>query len=300
VARRGWLIPLLIFAALAQPALGAPVPPPIVRIIAEAAKTKNPDTLNTTADLAKKAAPESAAEIDALVGRLKSEAAAATTARLASQGVFEGWTGEGELGGSLTAGTRAAKAFSAGVNLTKDGLKWRHKLTGAADYQSSDGVTSAERYRAAYEGNYKITPRAFVLGLVQWEQDRFAGFVRRFTESLGAGYALFDRSAFKWQISGGPALRQTRLVTHQSESDVSAHAETIATWTIDDSTSLSENAGLYIGGSDSTYSSTTALTTALMGNLSGRASFNVMTETNPPPGIANTNTITRFTLVYHF
>jgi putative salt-induced outer membrane protein len=281
-------------------AFADPVPEPIVRIITEAANTGSAATLQSTVDLAKSTNPRSVAEIDALVANLRSQADAARTARLSTQGFFEGWSGEGEVGASLTTGTSKNKTLALGVNFKKEGLDWRHKIIGIANYQRSDNVTTADRYLASYEGNYKFTPRLYAFGLLQWEQDRFAGYNSRYTEALGLGYTLFDTPEFDWVVSGGPALRQTKLITHTSQSDTSGRANTVFLWNISPTTVFSEDLGMYVGGKDNTYFSTTALTTKIMGNISARASFNVISESNPPPGIEKTSTITRFTLVYSF
>jgi len=281
-------------------AFADPVPEPIVRIITEAANTGNAATLQSTVDLAKSTNPRSIVEIDTLVANLRTQADAARTARLSTQGFFEGWSGEGEVGASLTTGTSKNKTLALGINLKKEGLDWRHKIIGIANYQRSDNITTADRYLASYEGNYKFTPRLYAFGLLQWEQDRFAGYNSRYTEALGLGYTLVDTPEFNWVVSGGPALRQTKLITHTSQSDTSARANTVFLWNIGPTTVFSEDLGMYVGGKDNTYFSTTALTTKIMGNISARASFNVISESNPPPGIDNTSTITRFTLVYSF
>ena len=283
-----------------QLAVADPIPEPIIQIITEAAKTGNAATLQTTVSLAKTTNPRSVTEIDLLVADLQRNAEAARVARVSGQGFFEGWKGEGEIGASLTTGTSKNKTVAVGINLMRDGLNWRHKLVGMANYVSSNDTTTADRYLASYQGDYKFTPRFFAYGLLQWEQDRFAGFNRRYTESLGLGYTIVDTPIFNWQISGGPALRQTKLITHESQSDTTAHAGTIFLWNISPTTVFTEDLGAYLGGSDNTYLSTTALTTKIMGNISARASFNVTSESDPPPGINSTNTITRLTLVYSF
>jgi putative salt-induced outer membrane protein len=281
-------------------AFADPVPDAIVRIITEAARSGDTATLQTTADLAKKTNPRSVAEIDSLVAGLKSEAAAAKTDKLERQGFFEGWTGQGEVGGSLTTGTSKDTTLALGLNLAKDGVDWRHTIIATANYQHSDGVTTANRFLASYEGDYKFTQRLFALGLLQWEQDRFSGYNSRYTETLGLGYSIFDGPEFTWQISGGPALRQTQLITHMTSNDTSGRFATQFLWNISAATIFSEDAGLYVGGDDNTYFSTTAITTKIMGALSARVSFNVINESNPLPGIEGTNTISRFTLVYGF
>src|SRR5437660_12795011 len=82
-----------------------PVPDPIVRLITEAARSGNPAALATAVDLSKKTNPRSIAEIDSLVAGLKADAESARVARVREQGFFQGWSGEGEIGASLTTGT---------------------------------------------------------------------------------------------------------------------------------------------------------------------------------------------------
>jgi putative salt-induced outer membrane protein len=293
-------VPVLCVSFVSEVAFADPVPDPVVRIITEALKTGNPTTLQSVIDLAKTTNPRSVPEIDALVARLRMDAEIARVAKLRAERFYQGWTGEGEAGASLTTGTSNNKTVALGIHLNKEDLEWRHKFTGLANYQRSNDVTAAENYLASYEGNYKFTPRLYAFGLLQWEQDRFAGFASRFSESVGAGYTIIDRPMFNWQISLGPALRQTKLITHEAQGDVSAHVDTVFVWNISASTMFNEELGTYLGGSDNTYSSTTSLTTKIMGDLSTRASFNIITESHPPIGIDNTNTITRLTLVYSF
>lgn len=281
-------------------ALAEPPPEPIVRLITEAARSGNAATLASMADLAKKTYPNSVMEIDVLVANLQAEAASSRLARARQQGFFEGWSGEGEVGASLTTGTSRNTTVAVGATLAKDGVDWRHRIVASANYQRSNGNTTAGRYLASYEANYKFSERLYALGLLQWEQDKFAGFTRRFSESVGVGYNILTGPEFTWQISGGPAWRQTKLVTHATENDMSARLATQLLWKINPSTSFTEDAGAYLGGSDNTYFSTTALTTKILGDLSARMSFNVVMESDPPPGIEDTNTISRFTLVYSF
>jgi len=281
-------------------AAAEPPPEPVVRLITEAAATGNPVVLKDTVDVAKRTYPGSAAEIDVLVANLQARAEAARLARLQQQGFFEGWSGEGELGASQTTGTIRNTTVAAGIKLNKLGVDWQHHIIGLVDYQRSRGVTTADRELASYEADYSFTPVLFANGLLQWEQDRFAGFSHRYTESFGAGYWIFKLPGFAWQVSGGPALRQASLIDGTKQNDVSARGATQVIWTIMPGTILSEDAGIYVGGKDNTYSSTTALTTQIFGSLSARLSFNINVESQPPPGIDNTSTISRFTLVYNF
>jgi putative salt-induced outer membrane protein len=290
----------ILIAGLATAARAEPPPEPIVRLITDAANSGDPAKLDQAATLAKASYPGSAAEIDALVANLRAQAAAARIARLQQEGFFEGWSGDGEAGASQTTGTAHNTNIALGLKLNRIGIDWEHHLIGLVDYQRSDGRTTANRELASYEADYNFAPALKATGLVQWEQDPFAGFNRRLTETAGVAYTIFGTPDVTWLVSGGPAWRQTRFTDDRSVSDLSGHGATNVTWHITAGTVFTEDAGFYVGGRDNTYYSTTALTASVFGNLSARVSFNVNIESNPPAGIDNTSTISRVTLVYSF
>lgn len=290
----------ILIGGLCTKAQADPLPEPIVRLLTDAANSGDPAKPAQAAMLAKSAYPESAGEIDALVVDLLAQDQAARIARLNAQAFLEGWSGEGEIGASQITGTISNTTIAAGVKLNRDGIYWLNHLTGLVDYQRSDGRTTANQELASYEADYVISPVVQLAGFVQWEQNPFAGFNRRFTEAPGIGYTVIGTPAVTWQVSGGPAWRQTLLIDGLSQSEVAGKAATDFTWRITPGTVLTEDAGLYYGGMDNTYYSTIALTTSVFGNLSARLSFNVNIESNPPPGIDKASTISRVTLVYKF
>jgi putative salt-induced outer membrane protein len=170
------------------PAWAEAIPEPVVKMITEAAKSGSPNTLHTVAGVAKKALPDSTAEIDALVAQFEHHAESERIARLEQQHFFQGWKGEGEIGASKVTGNTDSADVAVGVHLTKDGIKWAHKVNVTADYQYAQGVQSVDKYLIGYEANYKFNASFYSFGLAQWDRDYFAGFNNRMTESFGLGY----------------------------------------------------------------------------------------------------------------
>jgi putative salt-induced outer membrane protein len=279
---------------LALPALAEPLPAGVEAMIREAAKG---DDLPTVVKIAKAASPRSTAEIDALVASLKAEAAAAREAKLARAGILDAWSGSGQLGFSATSGNSHDTGITVGVTLMKDGLKFRHKLTGIADRQTSAGLLTRNRYLANYELDYKITDRLYAYGLGGWERDPFAGFTRRFSESAGAGYSVLKTDTLILDVTAGPAFRQTRFVTGPNASQTTARGALDFNWKIFDKVVFTEDAAIYL---NSQWTSTTALTGALGSKLSARLSFDVTHEDKPRAGRKATDTATRASLVYGF
>jgi putative salt-induced outer membrane protein len=288
-------LPVVLIAPAAS---AEPIPPAVEAMIDAAAA--NPDQLKVVADIAKKTNPASAAEIDAKVAAFNAAAARAREEKLASQGLFEGWTGQGEAGGFISSGNTENRGLAVGVNLSKETRHWKHALRGIVDYQEDQGVTSRERYFAGYEGNWKFTPRGFAVLALSWERDRFTGFSNRFTQALGLGYRLVDTPRLTIALDGGPALRQTRFTNGLDEDHFAGRAAVNAKWLIGSRLTFTQTATYYYDNINNSLLSLSQLTAKLNGRLSARMSFQLNNESNPPAGREKTDTVTRATLVYNF
>ncbi len=282
----------LAATAFAFPAWADPVPSAVDAMIRAAGKD-----VDTIAKVAKTAHPNSAKEIDALVASLADQREVERTERLARAGIFDAWSGNGELGVNYTTGNTKDFGVMAGVSLMKDGLTFRHKLNGLMDRRKSNGVLTSNRAMAGYELNYKFNEQIYAYGLGSWERNTFAGFTRRFTESVGAGYQVFKNDDMYLELTAGPAFQQTRYVDGRSDRDISARAGLDFGWEFVDDVMLTEKAAILIG---SQWTSTTAVTFALIDALSARASFDVIHENNPLVGRKATDTASRLSLVYGF
>lgn len=287
---------LLLF--MATPATAEPIPPPVAAMIDAAAA--NPDQLKLVADIAKKTNPSSVAEIEARVAGLQAASAQARAERLARQGLFEGWTGNGELGGFISSGNTENRGLAIGINLNKETRRWKHGLRGQVDYQEDQGITSRERYFAGYEGNWKFSPRGFAVLALSFEQDRFTGFSSRFAQALGLGYRLVDGKRLTIALDGGPALRQTRFTNGIGETVLAARAALNGKWQATPQLAITQTATYYADNINSSLLSLTQASARLNGRLSARISVQINNEGNPPPGRENTDTVTRATIVYSF
>ncbi|MBU6166988.1 MAG: DUF481 domain-containing protein [Alphaproteobacteria bacterium] len=287
---------LLLF--MATPATAEPIPPPVAAMIDAAAA--NPDQLKLVADIAKKTNPSSVAEIEARVAGLQAASAQARAERLARQGLFEGWTGNGELGGFISSGNTENRGLAIGINLNKETRRWKHGLRGQVDYQEDQGITSRERYFAGYEGNWKFSPRGFAVLALSFEQDRFTGFSSRFAQALGLGYRLVDGKRLTIALDGGPALRQTRFTNGIGETVLAARAALNGKWQATPQLAITQTATYYADNINSSLLSLTQASARVNGRLSARISVQINNEGNPPPGRENTDTVTRATIVYSF
>jgi len=290
----------LLLAGLLIPAAAqaAPLPPEVSRMIEAAAET--PGALGPVAEVARRTHPESLDEIDAQVAALTSRAEEERIARITSLRFRDGWKGEGQAGGFVSTGNSEDIGASVGLTFAKETLRWRHEVKLAGDYQRSAGAVSKERYFSGYAGQWKLNGRTFVAIALSAENDRFAGFRSRFSESVGFGYRMIDRPGLRLNVQAGPALRQINYYSQDDEAAVSGRLAGDLAWTIRPDLVFTQNTTVFLDTVSSSLTSSTALTTKLRGDLSARASFDVRMESEPPAGREHTDTTTRASLVYSF
>lgn len=282
----------------ASGAQAAPLPEPVAAMIAAAAG--EPETLRAVVRVAKQTNPDSIAEIDAQVARLKSQAAAERKVELANQGFFDGWEGKGEIGGAVSTGNTDQENLALGLELEKDGRNWWHTVDATADVQREDAEVTKERFFLSLATHRRLTRRIYGVGVLWGEGDRFAGYYSRFSESVGLGYWLVERPDLKLRVEAGPALRQADYVDTGGEHSASLRAAEYFSWAFAPGSDFTQRAIVYWEAGNSTVIGSTALTAKVYEALAARASFEVRYESQPPRDRDSTDTTTRLTLVYSF
>lgn len=300
------MIEVLAALALVQDEPQTALPEGVRTMIEAAAETGDKSKLDTVLAIAREAYPEHVPSINSIEDKARANRQAIEaraeerrieTLRQAS--MFEAWEGRGELGGFQSTGNSDTVGLSAGFAMARNGLDWRHKLGGSADYQRSEGETDREQFQLAYEPQRNIGTRAFAFGLAGIERDRLQGIGWRSTLSGGIGWRLVETDDLSLSVKAGPAWRKAHYIDAPDESSLSALGGLSARWAITDTIAMTEEVEAIVDG-QSTYSSLTGLEARFSDHLLGRIAFEVEHETDPPPGAVKTDTLTRVTIVYDF
>jgi putative salt-induced outer membrane protein len=297
--------------------LAAELPAPVRAMIDAAIATGDEGKVSTVIELATATNPEDKAEIEALHrGFAETKAAERRRAeekRLAAireAGPFEHWKGRGELGGSRATGNSDYVGLTAALDLTRQGIDWKHQLRARADYQEDRGVTSREKYFAAYEPRYQMGSDLFAYGLVQYERDRFQGFDGRYALSTGVGYQAIKRPDLNLSLKAGPALRRTDYTAGEVDTRLAGLLGLDFDWTVTDGLKLTQDSNLvtetgaaatvFVDGRNTTLALVTGLEARITGKLSTRLSYAIDYQSDPPAGKLGTDTLSRVTFVYGF
>lgn len=288
------------------PALPPPPPPSVeksieVRAMLDAAmKAGDEGAVNAIVKYAKAADKERAADFESAAKAWKQARKQEAERRIREARFLDLVKGRAEFGGYVSTGNTENIGLTGVVDLKREGLDWRHKLRVHADYQESLGVTTRERYLAAYEPNLKIDDRAYVYGAALFESDRFAGFDARASVSAGAGYTAIKTAALKIDVELGPAFRHTVFTDAPTESQLAARGKLDIDWKLSRGITLSQDASAYVQQANSTITGKTALRARLFGPLSAQMSYAVNYESAPPERRKTTDTISRASLLIDF
>ncbi|WKE65130.1 DUF481 domain-containing protein [Gallaecimonas kandeliae] len=218
------------------------------------------------------------------------------------------WKGEAELGVLVTTGNSESTNVKGRLNVTQDLDKWRNNYQLESLYTKSDGDTTAEKYRAAAQGDYKIDKKQFWFVRGSYDDDRFSGYDYQLSTSTGYGNRFWetDEGSF-FEASGGLGYRYNRFNEADVNGDMSeqtAIARLAAKFEYKlSATSLFRqelNSEIGLSQSNAITESVTSLQANVMGNLAMKVSFRVKYSSNAPDDAKSTDTETSFTLLYGF
>jgi len=120
------------------------------------------------------------------------------------------WTGKGEAGLVMASGNTDSKTASAKLGLVDAFDAWKFAYDFSALKASTSGVDSAERYTADEQTNYKFDAHSFVFGGVDYQNDKFSGFLYQADATAGYGYQFYDDKKIKLSVQIGAGYRKSK------------------------------------------------------------------------------------------
>ncbi|SDW17377.1 DUF481 domain-containing protein [Marinobacter mobilis] len=218
------------------------------------------------------------------------------------------WQGEVELGLLITTGNTEETNVNSRLAFQQEIVRWRNSGEFSSLYSEADGATSAEKYRAFLESDFKFNDRQYWFLRGAYEDDRFSGYDFESSITTGYGHRVWQGGERSFlDLSAGAGYRYNRF----DEPDENGHRkenESIARLAGQFDYELSETAlfrqklsseiGLEDGHTIS--ESETSLQATVVDSLSMKVSYRVKHLSDPPAASERTDTETALTLLYGF
>ena len=220
-------------------------------------------------------------------------------ALLATMPAHAEWTGKGELGGSFASGNSDNESANAAFLLKGKYDVWNHEFAFAGNYGNDGNQTTAQRWEVRGQSNYDLTPKAYWFGAARYEDDRFSAYDYQGSLATGLGYRFVDTDKTKFWVQGGPGYRLSKERDTGNEidgiifrGDIGFQQQLTANTKIIDRFLIET-------GADNTYlQNDLGLEVMMSGSLGLRLGYQVRYNTDVPPGIEKTDTLTTIGLLY--
>ena len=226
---------------------------------------------------------------------------AVTALALAALPAMADWEGKGELGGVLARGNTETETLNAKVDMTKGTEQWNHLVGFSILRNTTDDVTSANRWELRGESQYKLTERSYLFGALRYEDDEFTDYEYQATASAGYGYKFIDTDRTKLDGKLGVGYRQSELrLTGDKEDDA------ILRGAVDFSHQLTETTRVFDkflveAGSDNTFlQNILGIEVKMTDALALGLSYEVRHNTDVLPGTEETDQVLTANLVFGF
>lgn len=210
------------------------------------------------------------------------------------------WQGSVELGFVNTTGNTETETINAKAKAQLEQQRWRYTVTYESLTSSDQGVTTAERYVANGQSDYKFGEHNYFFMMLNYEDDRFSGYEYRVSEALGYGRRVVDYPSLTLDLEAGPGARQSKLSTGGSEDEVTLRGAAKLAWKLSDTSSLTEDLSTEVGEDSTISKSVTALIAQINGSLATKITYTVKHTSAVPVGVEKTDTEMAVTLVYSF
>lgn len=220
------------------------------------------------------------------------------------------WTSNAELGVVLTSGNTETQTSNAKINFIREVEKWKNSASVEAlgssttDIATDIKTTTAEKYSANLQSNYKFNPDDYMFGAGSYDDDRFSGYEFQAIVSAGYGRNLVKTAKHSLNVEAGPGMRFAKvspdpLLGHiPSDDEAIVHFAANYAYQITDSSKFTQDI-LVDSGEDLTISeSVTALSARVAGKLAMKASLKLRNTSEVPAGNEKTDTESALTLVY--
>jgi len=141
----------------------------------------------------------------------------------------QNWSGKISISFDTRAGNRDQFDYTMQSNVKRRTAKTRLLLDYIGRVSRSNGLETANDHRVNQKFDIYLTRYFFITPLFsEYYTDKFKNIDTQLTAGVGIGYTVFKSKDVEWDLSGGPAVLQTRYITvpdDQSEALTSASLE---------------------------------------------------------------------------
>ncbi len=158
------------------------------------------------------------------------------------------WRGTGGAALAVTSGNSSTQAMNLNTEMVNITAVDKITLGAGISYAKSKGsAASTNKWAAAGQYDYNLTPRTFVFGKLGLEGDKVANLDLRTTVAGGVGYKVIESKPLNFNVFGGVAYSKDKYTTGPDASRTSLMLGEESSHVLSDTTSFRQRLELYPG-----------------------------------------------------
>ena len=212
-----------------------------------------------------------------------------------------GWSGDASAGYIRTAGDTSTTTGNIKAELDYTNAPWRNELKGSAANGHTGDVTTAEQYDLSDKLKYNFDENDYLFGLASFQDDRFSGIAKNYTEAVGYGRRLLNtqQQMLEAEIGGGvseqQSVGQTNYLTQPTLTLGGKYVHTFSP-----TSQFTQTVQADIGSKNTFVNPVSQLKVTIVGSLYTSISYDLRYNTTVPEGTHHTDSITSISLGYGF
>ncbi|QGP55936.1 Putative salt-induced outer membrane protein [Piscirickettsia salmonis] len=206
------------------------------------------------------------------------------------------------LGATINTGDNSSQKLNGVLNLKYTALPWEYSAKVDPQYQhSSDQGVSTSKYNVILAANYYFSPKNFIYNNFTYTYDKFDGNDYYWNYSSGYGRTLYQGPEVTITGQVGPGYVQRKIQdSGEVQRLLSLNTMGRLDWQINDKTVFSQILTPVYTTDLTTVTTSTALTTQLIGNLGLQVQFDTKYLSNVTSSARRFTTTTSLNLLYSF
>lgn len=213
------------------------------------------------------------------------------------------WKADSELGFVVTDGNTETRTVNGKLDVTNEIPKWRNNLHLEALNTSEAIRTSAEKYLASLQSDYKFSSVDFIFSITTYENDRFnaSGYDYQVTTAVGYGRTVFKDSHHSLNLEVGPGYRYSKIkISGENQEEGIIRASGKYRLKMSDTAELQQDLNIDAGEIETISKSVTAVKAQVVGQLAMKVSLTIRHTDTPSVSNESVDRETALTLVYAF
>ena len=212
----------------------------------------------------------------------------------------QGWSGSVAAGFSTTSGNTDTADLDIGGRLRYGSGPWNHTFGFAAEFSETNGTRNEEEYYGTYDVNRYISKDVYLFGLASARYDKFdTNKVDAFL-GFGPGVRVINTPQASWRLQAGPGVRYVEDQLGNDTTEVAGIVSSRYFYSLTDTMSFSMDTDVLFSDNDTFVSNDAGLNVKVSNKLSARFSYRTEWDSDPLPGLEDTDNSFGLSLVYGF